>query len=376
MATIEVLPARNRQERNDFIQFPWRIYENDPAWVPPLILERKAFLDRKRHPFYRHGDAALFLAQRNGEIVGRIMASDDPNYNAFHRSNVGCFGLFESIDDVDVAAALLDRAVDWLRRRGRSEIMGPIDYSTNYVCGLLIDGFQHPPTVLTAHNPPYYARLIEACGFEKVKDWYAWWFDPDNAPVSRLRRLVDARARKTSVKIRPIDLRRPTDESHRLSSVFNEAWKNNWGFVPFTEAEAQHMATEIRPIIDPRMTLIAEVDNAPVAFVICVPDINVALQRMNGRLTRFGLPIGLIKLLYYRRKIRTARFIALGVVEKYRRAGIAERLVLQVMEEGASRGIRGELSMTLEDNTMINRFIEAVGASKYKTYRIYRRLID
>jgi GNAT superfamily N-acetyltransferase len=376
VATIEVLPARNRQERNDFIRFPWRIYENDPAWVPPLILERKAFLDRKRHPFYRHGDAALFLAQRNGKIVGRIMASDDPNYNALHRSNVGCFGLFESIDDVDVAAALLDRAVEWLRRRGRSEIMGPIDYSTNYVCGLLIDGFQHPPTVLTAHNPPYYARLIEACGFEKVKDWYAWWFDPDNAPVSRLRRLVDARARKTSVKIRPIDLRRPTDESHRLSSVFNEAWKNNWGFVPFTEAEAQHMATEIRPIIDPRMTLIAEVDNAPVAFVICVPDINVALQRMNGRLTRFGLPIGLIKLLYYRRKIRTARFIALGVVEKYRRAGIAERLVLQVMEEGASRGITGELSMTLEDNTMINRFIEAVGATKYKTYRIYRRLVD
>lgn len=376
MATIQVLPVRNRRERNVFIKFPWRIYQNDPAWVPPLILERKGFLDRERHPFYQHGDAALFLAKRDGQIVGRIMASDDPNYNALHQSNVGCFGLFESIDNVDVAAALFDRATEWLRRRGRSEIMGPIDYSTNYVCGLLIDGFQHPPTVLTAHNPPYYARLIEACGFEKVTDWYAWWFDPDNAPVSRLRRLVDARARKTSVKIRPIDLGRPTDESHRLSSVFNEAWKNNWGFVPFTEAEAKHMADEIRPIIDPRMTLIAEVDNASVAFVICVPDINVALQRMNGRLTRFGLPIGLIKLLYYRRKIRTARFIALGVVEKYRRAGIAERLVLQVMEEGASRGFKGELSMTLEDNVMINRFIEALGASKYKTYRIYRRLVD
>jgi len=134
----------------------------------------------------------------------------------------------------------------------------------NHVCGLLINGFQHPPTVLTAHNPPYYARLIEACGFEKVTDWYAWWFDPVNAPVARLRRLVDARARRTSVKIRPIDLRRVADESHRLSAVFNEAWKNNWGFVPFTEAEAKHMADEMRPIIDPRMTLIAEVDNAPV----------------------------------------------------------------------------------------------------------------
>ncbi|MEY2601780.1 MAG: hypothetical protein QOJ36_1099 [Verrucomicrobiota bacterium] len=375
MSQIEVSQVTDRKERDQFIKFPWRIYQNDPAWVPPLIIERKAFLDRKRHPFYQHGDAALFLAKRNGEIVGRIMVSDDPNYNALHQSNVGCFGLFESIDDVDVAAALLDSAVEWLRRRGRSEIIGPIDYSTNYVCGLLIDGFQHPPTVLTAHNPPYYARLIGACSFEKVKDWYAWWFDPDNAPVSRLRRLVDARARKTSVKIRPINPRRPADESHRLSSVFNEAWKNNWGFVPLTEAEAKHMATEMRPIIDPRMTLIAEMDNAPIAFVICVPDINVALQRMNGRLTRFGLPIGLIKLLYYRRKIRTARFIALGVVEKYRRAGIAERLVLQVMEEGASRGFKGELSMTLEDNVLVNRFIEAVGASRYKTYRIYRKRI-
>src|SRR5438128_5262556 len=224
---ISVVEVRSRSERDEFIKFPWRIYKNDPAWVPPLIIERRSFLDRNKHPFYQHGDAALFLAKRNGEIVGRIMASDDPNYNTLHQSNVGCFGLFESIDDVDVAAALFDSAADWLRRRGRSEVMGPIDYSTNYVCGLLIDGFQHPPTVLTAHNPPYYARLTEACGFEKVKDWYAWWLDPDNAPVSRLHRLVDARTRKTSVKIRPIDLRRLTDESQRLAAVFNEAWKNN-----------------------------------------------------------------------------------------------------------------------------------------------------
>jgi ribosomal protein S18 acetylase RimI-like enzyme len=375
VSQIEVSQVTDRKERDQFIKFPWRIYRNDPAWVPPLMIERKAFLDRRRQPFYQHGEAALFLAKRNGEIVGRIMVSDDPNYNALHQSNVGCFGLFESTDDVDVASALFDAGADWLRRRGRSEIMGPIDYSTNYVCGLLIDGFHHPPTVLTAHNPPYYARLIEGCGFAKVKDWYAWWFEPNNAPISRLRRLVDARARKTSVKIRPIDLRHLDEESQRLAAVFNEAWKNNWGFVPFTEAEAKHMATEMRPIMEPWMTLIAEVDKAPVAFVICVPDINVALQRLNGRLTRFGLPIGLIKLLYQRSKIRKARFVALGVLEKYRRAGIAEMLVLQVMEEGARRGFAGELSMTLEDNVMINRFLEALGAIKYKTYRIYRRLV-
>jgi GNAT superfamily N-acetyltransferase len=372
---IEVVEVGSRSERDEFIEVPWQIYKKDPAWVPPLIIERRAFLDRTKHPFYRHGDAALFLARRSGQIVGRIMASDDPNYNAFHKSNVGCFGLFESIDDVDVAAALFDTAAAWLRNRGRTELMGPVDYSTNYVCGLLIDGFEHPPMLLTPHNPPYYARMIEACGFEKEKDWYAWWFDPRNAPGPRLRRLVEARTRKTSVKTRPINLRDLASDGQRLASVFNEAWQNNWGFVPFTEAEAKHMAKEMRPIIDSRMTLVAEIDHAPVAFVICVPDINVALHHINGRLTRFGLPIGLIKLLWYRRKIRKARFVALGVLEKYRRTGIAEMLVLQVMEEGTRRGFTAELSMTLEDNVMVNRFIEAMGAKRYKTYRIYRRPI-
>ena len=376
MTPIEISPVRSRLDRDAFIKFPWRIYRNDPAWVPPLIIERKAFLDRKRHPFYQHGDATLFLARRNGEIVGRIMASDDPNYNALHQSNVGCFGLFDCIDDVDVANALFAAASDWLCERGRNKIIGPIDYSTNYVCGILIDGFEHPPTILTAHNPPYYVRLIEACGFVKEVDWYAWHFDPKNAPVSRLRGLVERRARRTLAKIRPINLRDLAGESQRLASVFNEAWKNNWGFVPFTNTESEHMAKEMRPLIDPRMTLIAEIDNAPVAFAICVPDINVALKEINGRLTRFGLPIGLIKLLWYRRKIRKARFVALGVLEKYRRAGIAEMLVLQVLEEGASRGFTAELSMTLEDNVMVNRFIETMGASKYKTYRIYRRSLN
>jgi GNAT superfamily N-acetyltransferase len=370
---IQIFQVSSRRDRDSFIKVPWRIYEKDRAWVPPLIIERKAFLDRDNHPFYEHGDAALFLAKRDGQTVGRIMASDDPNYNVLHGSNVGCFGLFESIDDVDVARALFEAAVDWLRERGRSEIIGPIDYSTNYVCGLLIDGFEYPPTIQTAHNPPYYARLIEANSFEKEVDWYAWWFDPKNAPVSRLRRLVELRTRKTAAKIRPINLRNLLGESQHLAAVFNQAWKNNWGFVPFTAAEAGHMAKEMRSIIDPRMTLIAEVDDAPVAFVICVPDINVALKHLNGRLTRFGLPIGLIKLLWHRRKIRQARFVALGVLEKHRRTGIAEMLVLRVLEEGASRGFCAELSMTLEDNVMVNRFIEAMGASKYKTYRIYRR---
>jgi hypothetical protein len=374
VSNIEVSEVTSRRDRDEFINFQWQIYTNDPAWVPPLIIERKRFLDRGRHPFYRHGDAALFLARKNGNIAGRIMASDDPNYNSLHETNVGCFGLFECINDREVAAALFDAAAGWLRDKGRTEMMGPIDYSTNYVCGLLIDGFQFPPTILTAHNPSYYRELIKGCGFTKAKDWYAWWFaDPSNA-VMHLRRLALRLKKSWPVRIRPADLKNLRDESRRLRQIFNQAWEKNWGFVPFTEDEMEFMTEELKPLIIPEFAWVAELGTEPVGFILCLPDINVVLRGLNGRLTRFGLPIGLIKLLSYKNRVTKARLIALGVVEKCRRAGISEMLVLRVIEETMiKRGITGELSMTLEDNYMINRFLETIGAERYKTYRIYTR---
>jgi GNAT superfamily N-acetyltransferase len=371
---IEVSEVTSRRERDAFIKFQWQIYTNDPAWVPPLIIERKKFLDRRRHPFYGHGDAALFLARKNGKIAGRIMASDDPNYNSLHETNLGCFGLFECIDDHEVAAVLFDAAASWLRTRGRTEMMGPIDYSTNYVCGLLIDGFRFPPTILTAHNPPYYRALIESWGFTKAKDWYAWWFADPSKAAMHLRRLAARLKTRSPVAIRPANLKDLRGESQRLRQIFNQAWKKNWGFVPFTEAEIQFMTEELKPLIVPEFAWVAEIGSEPVGFTLCLPDINVVLRDLNGRLTRFGLPTGLIKLLRYKHRARKGRLIALGVVQKYRRAGIAEMLVLRVMEETMiKRGITGELSMTLEDNYMINRFLEAIGAERYKTYRIYTR---
>jgi len=376
VSDIEISEINSRRERSAFIKFQWQIYSNDPAWVPPLIIERKTFLDRKRHPFYRHGDAALFLARKNGKIAGRIMASDDPNYNSLHQSNVGCFGLFESIDDYDVAAVLFDAAASWLRKKGRTEIMGPIDYSTNYVCGLLIDGFQFPPTILTAHNPPYYRHLIESCGFIKAKDWYAWWFADPAKAVAHLRRLAARFKAHCPAVIRLANLKNLRDESRRLREIYNQAWEKNWGFVPFTEPEIEFMTKELKPMLVPEFAWIAEIGNEPVGFILGVPDINVALRHINGRLTTFGLPIGLVKLLYYKSRTRTARLIALGVIEKYRRSGIAEMLVLQIIEDGMiKRGFTGELSLTLEDNFMINRFLEAIGAQRYKTYRIFDRTL-
>ncbi len=365
---------RSRADRNAFIRFPWRIYENDHAWVPPLIIERKAFFNRKSHPFYKHGDAALFLARQNREVVGRIMASDDPNYNAAHDSNVGCFGQFECVDNDNVAAALFNAAEGWVRRKGRLEIMGPIDYSTNYVCGLLIDGFQYPPTILTAHNPRYYAELLERRGFSKTMDLYAWWFSDASKAADRLRKLEAKLQSRMRFTIRPGNLADLPAESARLRRIYNEAWQNNWGYVPFTEAEFTHLTNEMKPLLRPEFTAIAEIDGEEIGFIIALPDINVALQKINGRLTSFGLPIGLIGLLYEKRRLRKARLIAMGVRPEFRQHGVAEMLVLRIIEEVMFKlGFKGELSMTLENNTMINRFLEAIGARRYKTYRIYRK---
>ena len=374
MAEIEITKIGSQADRDAFIKLPWKIYANDPAWVPPLLIERKEFLDGEKHPFFEHGKAEFFLARRAGEVVGRIAASDDPKYNAIHGSNVGCFGMFEATDR-EVANALFDAAAEWLRELGRDEIMGPIDYSTNYLCGLLIDGFQHPPTLLTSHNPPFYSRLIEGWGFEKVMDLFAWWFaNPANA-AARLRRLAGSlKKRAEKVTLRSGNLRDLPNEARRIRAIYNEAWEKNWGFVPFSEKEFAYMTKEMKPLLLPDLIWLAEIGGEPVGFILCVPDINVALKKINGRLTTFGLPIGLAKLLYYKSRLKTVRLVALGVVPKYRRHGIAEMLVLHIIEEAMlKRGFIGECSLILENNVMMNRFLEAIGAEKYKTYRIYRR---
>jgi len=374
--TIEITQVHSRADRDAFVKFPWRIYANDPVWVPPLLLERKQFIDREKHPFYEHGDAALFLARAGGEIVGRIMACDDPKYNALHQSNVGFFGMFESIDDQHVANALFDAAADWLRQRGRDQIMGPIDYSIFDLCGVLIEGFQFHPMLLTAYNPPYYRGLIEGSGFEKEIDLYGWWFaDPTDA-AKRLRRLAGALEKRREITLRPGNLRDLASESRRLLEIYDQAWKDNWGFAQFTEREFEFMTKELKPLLVSDLVWIAEIKGEPVGFILCVPDINVALKKINGRLTTFGLPIGLAKLLYYKSRIKTVRLVAMGVIPEHRRHGVAEMLVLRIIEEAMiKRGFVGECSLILANNKMMNRFLEAIGAEKYKTYRIFRRNI-
>ena len=375
-SALRVVEAQSRTEREDFVRLPWRIYRDDPCWVAPLLVERKAFINPQKHPFYRHGVAQPFVAYAGREVVGRIMVSDDPRFNAKNHTNLGGFGLFESIDDLDVAHRLLDAAERWLRARGRTAILGPMDYSTNYSCGLLVDGFDTPPRVMMNHNPPYYEELLTSWGLAKAKDLCAWWF-ADNPRIEEWRPRVERLARRSGVTIRSMRRENVYQEIEICKVLYNESWKQNWGFVPMSDAEFDDMARLLKHLAVPEMLLVAEVAGRAVGFSITLPDFNEAIGPLNGRLTRFGLPIGLLRLRSNMKRIKTARLIALGVLPEFRRRGIAEALILRTFDYGCHQlGYTGaELSWTLEDNQLINHTIEAVGGRRYKTYRMFEKTI-
>jgi GNAT superfamily N-acetyltransferase len=372
---VEIRQVRSAGDLRRFIKVPWRIYAEDPQWVPPLLVEVKEFLNPRKHPFYQHGEATQFLALRDGTPVGRILASDDPLYNQEHGSNVGCFGMFESVDDPQVAHALLDAAAQWLRSRGRSGVIGPIDYSVNYPCGLLIDGFDTPPRVMMNHNPIYYQRLLESWGLSKAKDLYAWWFTDPYDMVKKWRVRAERIARRSKVVVRAFRKSDFDNDVKRCQAVYNESMVKNWGFVRFTDPEFYYLAKRLSQTTVPEQVLLAEIDGRTVGFAITVPDINEAIRPLNGRLTTLGIPVGLGRFFHRLHRVKTARMLALCVSEPYRRRGIAELLILRTLDYGKNTlgYINAELSWTMEDNGPVNHAIEAVGGQRYKTYRTFQR---
>lgn len=365
--SVRVEQVLNRRQRDAFVKFPWEVYRGDPLWVPPLIMERKAFIDPKKNPFFQHADIALFLALRDGKPAGRIAALVNHNHNRFHQDRVGFFGLFESFQDEEVSQALLDKASSWLRQRGMEVMRGPASFSTNEEIGLLVEGFQESPMILMPYNPPYYAQLLEAYGFRKEKDLYAFIRTAQEMP-QRLYRLADRLKQKNRVNLRKLRKDELKEEILRFKSVYESAWERNWGFVPMTEAEIDHMASELKRILDPDLVFFAEVQDKIVGFSLTLPDINQALKKINGRL----FPTGFIKLMYHFKKIDQVRVLLLGVAQGYRRMGIDGILYLETFKEGIKKGYkRGEFSWILEDNHAMIRPLEAIGATRYKTYRVY-----
>jgi GNAT superfamily N-acetyltransferase len=373
--TVEQVGTRS--QRQEFVDFPWKIYQGDANWCPPLKIEAHASINPSKHPFYRHGAASQFLARSNGKVVGRISASDDPNYNVEHETNVGCFGMYETVDDPQVSGALLNAAASWLRARGRTSMIGPIDYSTNYPSGLLVEGFDTPQRIMMNHNPEYYAGLLESWGLEKAKDLYAWWFDGENPSLDDWVRRAERVAKRGGVTIRPINFKDFDAEVARCREVYNQAWEKMWGFVQATPDEFVHLAHQLKQMAVPELLLLAEIGSRPVGFCVTLPDINEAIRPINGRLTTWGLPIGLVKLLRGMKRIQTARMAVLGVLPEFRKRGIAELMILRAFQHGKHKlGYTGaELGWTLEDNDMINRTIESVGGRRYKRFRIYEREI-
>jgi len=373
-ADVEVTPVRSSADRTAFIRLPSSIYKGDPNFVPHLEMERRDFMDPRKHPFFEFGEVEFFLARRAGTVVGRIAAVSNPRYNEFQETNVGFFGLFECVNDASVARALFEKAAEWLRAKGFTSMLGPMSYSTNGEVGLLIEGFTTPPAIMTTYNPPWYAALLEANGFTKAKDLFAWELSSSTPPPEKVARIAEKIRQREGVTVRPVNLKQFDAEVARVKAMYNSAWEKNWGFVPMTEHEFDHLAKDLKQMVRPELALVAEVKGQPVGFALTIPDANEAIKAANGRLTTFGLPIGLAKLLLASRRIRRLRLILLGTVEGYRRRGLDAILYLDTLNKARELGYEGgEISWTLEDNHLVNRAIESMGGKQSKRYRVYEK---
>jgi GNAT superfamily N-acetyltransferase len=371
---VEIRPVRSRQDLIRFIKLPFRLYKDQPNWVPPLVYERKRHLDRNRNPFFQHAEAEYFLAWRNGTPVGRISAHVDHRLNEFQQNDWGLFGFFECEDDQEAAGALVKAAEDWNRERGRDRLVGPFDFSTNHECGLLVDGYDLKPQILEFWHHPYYQGLLENAGLAKAMDLYKWHLDVSDRekilPV--IFELAEKVESEHGVVVRNMRKKDFEAEVRRFMDVYNAAWENNWGFVPLTDEELRDYAKQLRPLLDERWAWIAEKDGQTVGAALTLLDWNEVLIGMGGRL----FPTGWIKFLRGRDKIRHVRVFALGVKPEYQHTGVAARFYVEHFDQ-AERGVvrSGEMGWILEANTAMNRGMEAMGGEIVKRYRIYDKAL-
>ncbi len=372
MSDLTVRPVEGRSELREFIMLPFRLYEGVEQWVPPLISERKRHLDRRRNPFFQHADAEYFLARSGDRVVGRISAQTDRRFNEFHDNDWGMFGFFECEDSPEVAAALLDAARAWLRERGRDHMIGPLDFSTNDECGLLVEGYELRPQILENWHHPYYADLLEGQGLVKAMDLYKWSLHVSGRenvmPV--IFELADKLEPEHGIRIRGMRRRDMHGEISRFMEIYNAAWERNWGFVPLTDTEIEHYAAELKPVLDENWAMIAEkVDTGEVVGVaLTLPDFNQVLKKLNGRL----LPFGWLRALREKRRVDAVRVFALGVKPEYQHTGVAAALYARHFDMAAATPQKGgEMGWILEVNKPMNKAMEAMGGEIVKRYRIY-----
>ncbi|MEW5799644.1 MAG: hypothetical protein AB1728_11630 [Bacteroidota bacterium] len=370
MAHFTVRPVLTKEDEKKFIDFLYSHYKGDMNFAPPLRMDREKLIDKKKNPFYKHAEMELFLAERNGSVIGRIGGIVNYNHNKEHSDKVGFFGFFECVNEQEVANALFDEAKKFVRSKGMNALRGPANPSVNDEYGLLIEGFDSPPTILMTYNPPYYATLIENYGFKKEKDLYAWILSQDTVYSEKFVRANEIVKQRSGVTIRTINMKDFANEVALIKQVYNSAWEKNWGAVPMTDAEFDFLAADLKQIVEPELVLIAEVKGKVIGFGLSLPDINKALvYNRNG-----GLIGGLWHLFTKKKKINLCRIIVLGVIEEYRRSGAAGLLFYETAVRAKRLGYQyGEASWVLEDNVMMNRAAEAMSGKVYKKYRIYQQ---
>jgi hypothetical protein len=371
----EIVEVRGRSALNDFIRLPWSLYREDPMWVPPLLLERRMHLSPK-NPYFEHAEFCSWLAYRSGKPVGRISAQIDRLHIDRHQDDTGFFGMLEAEDNSLTFRSLLDTAESWLRDKGMRRIGGPYNLSINQELGLLVDGFDSPPSLMMGHARPYYALRIEENGFQKEKDLLAYIINSDFKMSAAAKRITATN--KGRVHIRKLQKSNFEDELNILREIFNDAWSQNWNFVPFTNAEFEHLGKDLKMLADEELVKIAEVDGEPAAFIVVLPNINEVIRDLNGRL----LPIGWLKMLW-RLKVKypqSGRIPLMGVRRRYHDslmgAALAFGVIANVQQPSIKRGLKEvELSWILEDNMGMRNIIESIGGRVYKTYRIYGKEI-
>lgn len=365
---IDVHPVRNRSDLKTFVKFPWKIYRDDPEWVPPLIMDRMEFLNRKKNPFFQHSDAELFLVRQHGDVVGRIAAARYERHLEAYNDDTGFFGFFECVNDQEVADALFDGAADWLKSRGLRRMRGPMNFTINDECGLLVDGFDTPHVVMLTHNPSCYPQLVEGHGFQKAQDLYAYRIERPETVPHRLERAMKLIEERHGITVRGVDMSNFDEDVERVHTIHSQAWSENWGAVPLTKAEFKRIAKELKFVLDPDLIFIVEAEGDPVGISVTIPNINEALRHANGRL----LPFGLLKILWYRRKIQSVRVLIMGVLREHRVRGLDAAMYYRTLTAALEKGYQwGDMSWVLESNVPMRRVLERVGARIYRKYRIY-----
>ncbi len=368
---VQVSEVRSRSDLRAFIALPYELHRRDPQWVPVLRRDVAELLSVKKNPFFHHAEAAYFLARKQGRVAGRIAAIHNRMHNDFQGDRVGFFGFFESANEPAVAHALFEAAAAWLRPRGLAAMRGPASFSTNDECGLLVDGFDTPPVLMMPHNPAYYPSLVEGWGFGKAKDLLAFQSIDDQLPP-RLVEGTELLARRYRITLRRLDLKRFQAEVETVKRLYNASWEKNWGFIPMTDAEIDHLAKQLKPVVVPELVLFAEKDGVPVGFAIALPDLNVALKKNpSGRL----FP-GLFKILWAARKLSRLRVVLLGTLPEWRGKGVDALLYRGIWENGYAKGYRwAEAGWILEDNFPMRNGLAHMGFEVYKTYRLYDKAL-